>query len=352
MASMATTAEKLKFRDANDILNDQGNISYSKAYDKYSTILWTGNLPYYLNSTKQNGDVKIHIVEREYNTQNQRWEYTVDKEHSGEMKDVQLKGQGTSSMGYYKWNGQFKTSYEDSNGNEVKTNWIDENGNEHGAKYQLTSDTPPATKLVWKINWASPQQSHKLGSCALYTDLWRRVVGGNSVTQYTPDGGTTYPYSNVRVSVIQKPFMLFQRANEDSEPVFYGLVTFGPGKADKPTFGSIKNFSDDLTMLEGADNGKPLTEHRVPWMEDEVEFDGEEVYYYNGEKSWELDLGKANIVNTYFAPAFNFIFLHNTNIRPFIGTYEELTQSSYADIGTHYWVTQDSALGSSYNLYR
>jgi hypothetical protein len=351
VASLADIVDKKRFKEANDILGDDGTIAYSKAYDKYSTILWTGAIPYYLNTIKQNGDVKIHIVDRTYNTNTNKWEYTVDKAHSGEMKDVQLKGQGTSSMGYYKWNGQFKTSYINGAGEEVKTNWIDENGVEHGAVYQLDDAIPEATKLVWKINWASSQQSHKLGSCGLYTDLWRKIVGGNSITKYK-DEHNKYPYSNVRVSVMQKPFLLFNRDTENSEPVFYGLVTFGPGKGDKPTFGYNKKLFPDFCMIEGSDNGKPLTEHRVPWMLDEVTYnESAEAYYYNGEKSWGFDLGNRAMVEKYFVPAFNFIFLHNTNIKPFVGTYEQFIQSN-PDTNIQYWVTATSAKGRPYNLYR
>lgn len=178
IASLDKTEDKLAFREANDILGDGGTIDYTKTYDKYNTILWTGTLPYFANSIETIGDVKIHIIG--------------DPAHSGEMKGVQTKGQGTSSKSYWKWNQQFKTSYEDGNGNEIETDFIDENGESHGAQYQLQDGTPWATKLVWKLNWASSQQSHKLGSVNLFTDLWRRVVGGNSITKYQ-DADGNYP---------------------------------------------------------------------------------------------------------------------------------------------------------------
>lgn len=113
---------------------------------------------------------------------------------------------------------------------------------------------PPATKLVAKLNWASSQQSHKAGSCDLYHELWKEVVGGNSITE--TDG-----YENCRVCVKQLPFMMFVRENESAEPVFGGLVTFGPGKGDKPTFGYDKKVFPDYLMIEGSDNGAVLTLH-------------------------------------------------------------------------------------------
>lgn len=340
VASLTTTEEKIAFKNANDILDDSNLIDYNKVFNKYNTILWTGKLPSYSNKANTRGDVKIHITE--------------DPAHSGEMKNVENKGQGTSSKGYWKWNQQFKTSYEDEDGNEVKTDWIDENGVSHGAVYQLEDGLPLATKLVWKLNWASPQQSHKLGSVNLFTDLWRRVVGGNGITKYKDADGNT-PYANCRVSTIQKPFMLFTRATEDSEPIFYGLVTFGPGKADKPTFGYDKKVFPDMCMIEGSDNGVPLAEHRVPWMLDEVTYnEDEEAYQYNGENQFDFDMGNQDLVERYFVPAFNFVFLHNLNITYFLGTYEELVASKETDKVKQYWVTADSTNGShhKFDLFR
>ena len=340
VASLATTEEKIVFRNANDILGDSNLIDYNKTFDKYNTILWTGKLPSYANKSNTRGDVKIHIIG--------------DPAHSGEMKNVETKGQGTSSKGYWKWNQQFKTSYEDKDGNEVKTDWIDENGVSHGAVYQLEDGLPLATKLVWKLNWASPQQSHKLGSVNLFTDLWRRVVGGNGITKYKDADGNT-PYANCRVSTIQKPFMLFTRTTEDSEPIFYGLVTFGPGKADKPTFGYYKKVLPDMCMIEGSDNGVPLAEHRVPWMLDEVTYnEDEEAYQYNGENQFDFDMGNQDMVERYFVPAFNFVFLHNINITYFLGTYEDLVASKETDKVKQYWVTANSTDGShhKFDLFR
>lgn len=340
VASLSKTEEKIAFRNANDILGDGNLIDYSKTFDKYNTILWTGTLPSYANKQNTRGDVKIHIIG--------------DPAHSGEMKNVETKGQGTSSKGYWKWNQQFKTSYVDKDGNEVKTDWIDENGVSHGAVYQLADGLPLATKLVWKLNWASSQQSHKLGSVNLFTDLWRKVIGGNGITNYTDVDGNK-PYANCRVSTIQKPFMLFTRATEDSEPIFYGLVTFGPGKADKPTFGYYKKVLPDMCMLEGSDNGVPLAEHRVPWMLDEVTYnEDEEAYQYNGENQFDFDMGNQDMVEKYFVPAFNFVFLHNLNITYFTGTYEDLVASNKTNKVKQYWVTAESTDGShhKFDLFR
>ena len=198
---MTEVSEKIAFRDKNDVLYNN-LINYERASQKYNTMLWTGSLPYILDQAKKKGDLTINIVG--------------DPSHSGTIKGMSVKGQGSSSKKYFLWNHQYGFG---------DYNWIDGNGTDRGAAYQLTDDVPPATKLVAKLNWASSQQSHKAGSCDLYHELWKEVVGGNSITE---TGG----YEKCRVCVKQLPFMMFVRENESAEPVFYGLVTFGPGKAD------------------------------------------------------------------------------------------------------------------------
>lgn len=340
MSSLPTTEQKRSYRDANDITGDDGQISFSKTYDKYNTMVWTGVPMSYANKAtgQTSGDLAINIIG--------------DPDHSGTINNMTCKGQGSSSKGYWKWNQQYGF-----NGNSV---WTDGNGNVRGKFYQLTSDTPNATKLVAKLNWASSMQSHKLGSTALYTDLWRLIVRDAD----TPTGNIarTEGFENVRVSVIEKPFFLFVRDTAESEPVFYGLVTFGPGKGDKPTFGYDKNRFPDYLMVEGSDNGMPLTEHRVPWMDDEVTYDNDEesdfyeTFVYAGASQWDFGLGNLNMID-YFKEAFNFAFLHSPNIKPYVGKYSQMLSDAVAgtlDRNYMYWVTQaDTANGSNqYDLYR
>jgi hypothetical protein len=327
LASLPTVAEKIAYRDANDIVGDNGTISFSKTSEKYNTLVWTGSVPSYIApaSIKAGGTLDINIIG--------------DKAHSGTITNLGIKGQGSSSKGYYKWNHQYAF-----NADSV---WTDGNGTAQGAYYILEDGMPKATKLVSKLNWASSMQSHKPGATALFTDLWRKVVGGNSITK--TDG-----YSGVRVSVKEKPFFLFVKATADAEPEFYGFMTFGPGKGDKATFGYDKTVFPDYLMLEGSDNGKPLTEHRVPWMDDEVTYSADdESYKYAGELNWDYDLGNLNMVS-YFKNAFNFVFLHAINIKPYVGKLSALQTDTTADKATQYWVTEADATNNSaqYDLYR
>lgn len=178
MASLDNSEEKIAFRDSNNIL-DGNTISYDLAYEKYNVILWKGKYATYGNTKKDkfNGTLIIHIPG--------------EPENSGTLYDMNEKGQGTSSMLYWWWNGQW--------GFNEDGYWVDENGANRGKCYQLTNDVPGALKLVGKVNFASSAQSHKIGSTALFNDLFKAVCGGNSITN-------TEGFENCRVAVLQNRF--------------------------------------------------------------------------------------------------------------------------------------------------
>ena len=310
MSSLPDIDSKTAFKDANDILSSNGTISYDKAKLKYNTLVWTGSVPSYSTGDHSyTGSLNINILG--------------DAAHSGNITGLTIKGQGSSSKGYWKWNHQYDWNKIEG----VNTSWTDGNGDVHTDGYTLTDNDPAAKKLVAKLNWASSMQSHKLGSTAMYTDLWRTVVGGNSITN-------TEGYEKVRVSVNEKPFLYFVKETPNAQPVFYGLMTFGSGKFDKPTFGYDKNVFPDYLVLEGSDNGMPLTLRQVPWFSDEVVYNDDEEYYeYAGQGNLDYGMGKQSNI-TYFQDAFNFTYLHSPFLVPFTGSI-----SSDADKKNQYWDT-------------
>lgn len=312
LSSLPDLDSKIAFRDANDIVSSNGTISYDKAVTKYNTLVWTGKHPEYCTGNlKFMGSLAINIID--------------DPEHSGIINDIQIKGQGSSSRGYWKWNHQF--DFKD------KSVWIDGNGVKKGAFYQLQDNSPKARKLVSKLNWASSMQSHKMGSTSLYNDLWKAIVGGNSITQ-------TEGYESSRVAVEEKPFMYFIKETPDSNPTFAGLVTFGSGKADVATFQGSKEVFGNYLMIEGSDNGMPLTLRQVPWLDTEVVYnEDEEFWEYNGEGQLDYDLGNRDNIS-YFKDAFNFAYLHSTRLKPYT------SESELSDVSYQYWNT------STYNVMR
>jgi len=324
LAALDSGAEKMAFRNENDILDDNGYISYDKVRQKgLNYIVWHGQYATYGNTKndKFSGDLDIHIAG--------------DPAHSGTLHNMEEKGQGTSSMLYYKWNGQWSFKQDGY--------WQDENGQSHGASYQMCSDIPAAKKLCGKINYASSMQSHKLGSCNLYDAAQKAVVGGKGVNQNAN-------FANARSAVKQLPFYFFVQGENDLAPVFQSLMTFGPAKGDKPTFGIDLNVFPNRLIIEGADNDMPLVMHRIPWIDGDVSLDGED-WKYNGVKQLSLVGGSADAIS-YFIAAFNFCYLHYDKIEPFVGTLAQLQAATNLDITKHYWITEASAGVAVADLYR
>lgn len=324
LSSFATIGEKKAFKEKNDILGESGLISYSKAYTKYNTLLYKCAVPSLKSPTAVVGDIVIHKIN--------------DKAHSGTLYNMNLKGQGSTSKKYWAWNIQSDFKREDSK-------WIDENLVDHGQCYQNADGLPLAKKLVDKRNWASSPQSHKMGATKLYNDLYKEVVGKNEITSI--EG-----MENCRVAVYEDPFLVFQQTENDSEPVFIGLGTFGSGKADKPTFGYDKTKTPDMLMIEGSDNNPRLTKHQVPWIQGDVNYsEEEEGYVYAGTTSWDYGLGNRNTISR-FIEAFNFVYSHTNRLKPFNGTFTQLKEAKGLDISYCYWVTKAEAGSERYDMYR
>lgn len=331
LSSMATVEEKRAFKSANDILGENGLISYAKAYEKYNTLLYMGSVPSLKFPDATVGDVIIHKQG--------------DPEHSGTLHNMTRKGQGSTSKKYWTWNIQ-----SDFKGDAETNYWEDENGVNHGQCYQNAEGLPLAKKLVDKRNWASSMQSHKMGATKLYNDVYKEVVGKNEITSISGK-------ENCRVCVYEDPFLVFQQTENDAEPVFIGMGTFGSGKADKPTFGYDKENTPDMLMIEGSDNNPRLTKHQMPWIEDDVYYDeNEEGYVYKTNNkpvtSWDYDLGNQETISR-FIEAFNFIYSYSNRLKPFVGTATQLNAASSDDVDTSYcyWVTRAENSTARYDMF-
>ena len=346
-SSLPTAAEKLAFRAENDLLQD-GAISYAKAAAKYNVMVWHGyNVSGHNEDTKtdKKGDLYIQI---------RGADGTIDRAHSGNLTDMTQKGQGSTAKLYYEWNPQFQWKGDTGS-------FVDLDGVDHGQKYQLIDGVPWAKKLVGKINYASSMQSHKQGACDLYNDLYRRIVTDWSVP-------TVEGFEDTRVTVIERPFLYFVQTPDDAQPVFQGLITFGPGKADKPTWGYDKKVFPDMAMLEGSDNNFPLTDCRVPWTDDAVRYNAEEEYFeYNGEGNLDFDLGRVHDdvdatggeievpdedLIEYYKAAWNWNFRWNCLITFYDGTLEDLKADKTVNTKLAYWVTKSSDTARQFDLFR
>lgn len=261
----------------------------------------------------------------------------------------------------------------------VPDGWIDGNGKYRGMGYTIANGVPMAQKLVLKINYASSMQSHIIGVNKLYNDLHKAYCGPNALQAATP---------GAMVAKHLEPFLFFTQASDNASPVYRGPGAWGPGKMDKPTWGYVKNAFPNFTMIEGADNNKELTDMRVPF--DDTVHTGDtypKVYYHPENEAWmyrvdgglqnsqkcidfdggkTVDIGSDSLDGThlyageyphpnivaFIRNAWNFLFLHNPRIKPYItsggtlGSFSDFTNSAAAqDTGNKYWC-------SDYKLYR
>ena len=348
VSTLPDASDKVLFKTENDIMQD-GVISYSKASAKYNVIVWHGEpVSGHNESTKADKAGWLYIQMRGSDG-------TVDAAHSGTLTGMKLKGQGTTAKHYYEWNDQWQWKEKNVG------SFVDLNGNDKGQKYQLYDGLPWAKKLVGKINYASSMQSHKAGACNLYNDLYHQIVSDWGVTRVSG-------YANTRVAVPELPVLYFVQTEEDNAPVFQGLMTFGPGKADKPTWGYDEEEFPDMAMMEGSDNNFPLTDCRVPWTDEDVTYNADEEYFeYNGEGNIDFDLGRTteeddgagstvdvphpDIVD-YYKAAWNHCFRWNCLINYYDGTLEQLKSDTNVNPRMFYWVTQASASAAKFDLFR
>ena len=382
ISTLATAAEKDAELFANDITVN-GEINYDLASAKYNTLLWrprekSGETTCVVS--KANGDTKdsYYYGELVINvlTTDATGALVQDEFRSGIIKDLSVKGQGTSSMGYWKWNQRWEfdkipTGEVDKDGEDIciETKFYDKAGSEGVGSWLVEEGCPRAKRIDGKINWASPMQSHKMGSTALYHDLWKKVVGNNAITSRN-DGqsftGTTKGYADCRVAIKQLPFMLFEQKEEGGTIEFIGLYTVGASKGDKPTFGYNKKDAriKPFIMMEGCDNGAQLVNHRIPWNDVDISMDADkEVYLYNSSKQWEISMGKygdAPAQLAFFKRMCNFLYTINPDIHPFLvdgepGTnFNDPDQTKGLSQQSFYWVVQSNVDNNlvQYDLYR
>lgn len=318
IATEPTLEGKLALAAANDIVDGNGAISYDAVKGKLPTLKWMGSRETRYGDTKKTAFTGNMLID-----------FPGDPGHSGLLTNLTVKGQGTSSMTYYRWN-QGYTFGDDSV-------WTDGNGVQHTDGYRLRPGLPAARKLVGKVNYASSPQTHKMGSCELYDTLWKRIIKSN--------GYITDEDRSLRVAVPQEPVLFFVQESENDTPRFVGLMTFGPGKGDKPTFGFDAQMRPGYLCLEGADNGRDIVMHRAPWTDD-VTLDGED-FMFAGQKQLSLvggALTEANIAK--FRDNFNFVYSHFHDIARWEGDSASLYQSAAADRSKHYWLDGAAALAA------
>lgn len=403
IATRPTADEKNRVREANDILDGNGRVSISKVRGKGKrTLTLHGTDNYKINQDKSTGyacywdiyycdDNGSYIPELSGTIGKAAYEAYIAGTLNGK-KCLMNTAQGSTANTYW-WNNEqtkcdkisyviripFNTLHSDFGWNAGKSTpvngacdnpmylndeqitpteynalddsekadveidvidgWIDGNGMYHGQFYTSAIGAAKATKLVNKINYASPMQSHKMGSTRLYHDIMMSIQGASMTLQQENPAA--------RFAVLEDSFYFFNQPQGETAPVFVGLSTFGQGKCDKPSWGYNKSQHPLMATFEGSNNNLPMTDFRVPFDSDVTYDDTKDTegWIYNGSKNFDYDLGAtddgpgegipkaaiAAIIKRYI----NFVYCHDVNFSLYRGT-----RSSF---DTEYAALYDSA---------
>ena len=309
---LADKTEKISVQADNDVMDGNGSeVDFENVKDQFNVFVFDNSFPSLANPNKMKGTLQVF--------------YADHPEWNVSISDVEAKGQGTSSMRYWKWNVRFTLS----------SGWA------------MMPSLPKATKITAKKNFASSMQSHKIGSVNSVDDLYKAMG-------YLNEAMETGEYNNARVAVFQLPFVAFEKSvNDEGKDVytFMGLYTMGPDKGDKKTFGHDTDLFPGLISIEGADNSPLCALFRVPWSNRMQYNEEEEAFQYNGANSW--DFGAGNVANiSKWIPAYNLAYVCSDRLKPFNGTLAELNAQvgEYRNEPFEFWIakTGDANL---FNVY-
>ena len=338
---LPTIEEKRATYEANDLLDANGEISFDKCYSKYNTIVYVlpsgcrfPNRGWGKSDGLAKKDMANYPVTLFINYVNS----TLNQEFGGKWTDITLTAQGSSAMRYLIWNcqtaaGKFKDKKVNDNGE-----YLDKNDNVLGTSsdarkaaadlkrksafisyspanfdeetktfkpeatttynnyyimppYEgaVSDDRSQITKAVGKVNFASSQQSHKMGIMKLYDDAYKNIngallTGGRKGAREEPflyfywESNKLSSGSEDVTSAQNKDKDYWKtRGTDDIQKVelaelfnnpdvhFMGFQTWGSAKADNATYGYDENVTPGYLLIEGGENTDPAVNFRVPW---------------------------------------------------------------------------------------
>ena len=279
ISSRSTSLEKKAIYDRNDILAEDGRISFYKTMQNHNVIVFVipkDDKPLYFGNRKTNGDgvdpqdanakskatILIHYANPAY------------AKYCGRFTEGKYKAQGSSAKKYMIHNTQY------SGGTFISEEDIKAGITTGSTKYAIPTDSEQlmAKKMVGKVNYASSMQSHKMGAIKLYDKAYKEIFGSNSLynggKKACIEDAFVYFYYNLddnsklnsitiddlyTTSVVNNVIV----AN-DSDVKFLGFQTWGSAKADDPTYGYGDN-TPEYVLFEGADNASPGANFKQPW---------------------------------------------------------------------------------------
>lgn len=291
--------------------------------------------------------------------------YGKNPEWDWKIFNVEVGGQGTTSMNYYRWNLRWRIDKTNSD-KKVPVAYISSRSSRAGS-YEYTweeskqskvvvfdgeGNHPAVKRITAKINSASSMQSHKMGATWAFTELHDAIGLSNPAQDYAKTIGKPVP----SVAVYQHPAYGFAKVGNNYE--FIGIFTIGPDKGDKPTFGydivdedNNVDIPSELITMEGTDHARKLVMFNSPWNSD-VQYlaSNESINIVLGtnsyDKGWEVgncnDLSTdksadqsaiQDILESEFKPAYELAFYNSTMLVPIaLGTYGETASATISYI--------------------
>ena len=289
ISSRQTSAEKEKIYDRNNILGEDGRVSFYKTMQHNNVIvvvLPESDKPLYFGNRKTNGDGIDPSGKKDEDGDPLPAQATLlvhykDKalaKANGRFTEGKYKAQGSSAKKYMIHNVQY------SKGKFISEEDLAAGKTETSSKYAMPTDEEgiQAKKFVGKVNYASSMQSHKLGSVKLFDKAYKQKVFKSTYQDKLYSGGKkacleeafVYFYYNVKPgqdinTITINDLYTVETVNgievpQDSDVKFFGFQTWGSGKADDPTYGYGDNTPEYL-LVEGADNGSTGANFKQPW---------------------------------------------------------------------------------------
>ena len=242
-----TTSEMLSLYERNDVYEEgTQNLSVDKLARQCPVMIFTGDIPALENTTDKNKTIYVDV---DYINMQETW-------RSFTAKDIRLRPQGTSSMGYPKKNLRPYTGYGqmwDNMGNII----VD-------GLYSFVDRAQPVNVFCLKADYAESSGTHNTGIARLWNQVMSDAqLNGEYVLRTEAQKAAianNYPY-DVRTTVDGFPVNVFYRLTADSELIYIGKYNFNNDKSTESVFGfrDIPGFDNSrMQCWEVLNNGNHL----------------------------------------------------------------------------------------------
>lgn len=226
IADIADVSEKLSLYEDNNIYDTFGGLSFSALKDKIPVLVITGTLPTFKGDKR-----KVTVT------------YTDPLNPSLNFEDsANIDVQGTSSAGYVRKNWKIKTS----------------------EPHILDLNQIETKVLCWKVDYAEATGTHNTGNANYAHTFYGDVK--------------TPPQENddrVRTTIYGRPCVIFHKADNGSEPVFYGKSNSNIDKGGEEVFGFTEDYPY-AQCVEFCNNDAAACKFQGPipddWADDTFEF--------------------------------------------------------------------------------